>query len=190
MSRLAIVAALEALDAGDQRSATQILLDALEASPRRIGVRCPDCRRRFELAGAPRSTPAPLHSPERRRVSVCAACGWDGDGPCGYPEFTPVPGGCVRLAADVNGIGWERLSDVEMRSIVFLDKPLLQASAFHLVAGRKGMGKGTVLADIAARVNRGELGGKRSVVWIGSEDSAAIDMKPRIVAAAATPKGF
>jgi len=80
------------------------------------------------------------------------------------------------------------LADVEMRSIVFLDKPLWQASAFHLVVGRKGVGKGTALADLAARVTRRELGEKRNVVWIGSEDSASIDIKPRIVAAEGDPE--
>ena len=80
-------------------------------------------------------------------------------------------------------IAWQRLSDVEMRSIVFVDKPLLQADALHLLVGRKGQGKGTLLSDIAARVTRGELGDKRNVVWIGSEDSAAIDIHPRIAAA-------
>lgn len=84
---------------------------------------------------------------------------------------------------EVGAITWERLSNVDMRSIVFLDRPLLQADAFHLVAGRKGQGKGTILSEIASRVTRGELGPKRNVVWIGSEDSAGIDIKPRIVAA-------
>jgi putative DNA primase/helicase len=84
-------------------------------------------------------------------------------------------------------VTWERLSEIDMRSIVFADKPLLQADAFHLVAGRKGMGKGTLLACWAACVTRGELGGKRNVVWIGSEDSAAIDIKPRLVAARGDP---
>ena len=78
---------------------------------------------------------------------------------------------------------WQRLSEVEMRSIVFVDKPLLQADAFHIVCGRKGTGKGTLLASFAARVTRGELGAKRNVVWIGSEDSASIDIRPRIEAA-------
>ena len=72
------------------------------------------------------------------------------------------------------------LSQVQPREIEYVDYPLLQASAFHLVAGRKGAGKGTTLADIAARVTRGELGTKRSVIWIGSEDSSAIDMRPRL----------
>jgi hypothetical protein len=88
------------------------------------------------------------------------------------PEPGPTP-----------SLRWERLSEIEMRSIVFIDKPLLQADAFHLVAGRKGMGKGTLLSEIAARVTRGELGAKRNVVWIGSEDSNAIDIRPRILAA-------
>jgi AAA domain len=92
-----------------------------------------------------------------------------------------------RLQVAVASVTWERLLEVEMRSIVFVDKPLLQADAFHLVAGRKGMGKGTLLSEVAARVNRGELGDKRNVVWIGSEDSAAIDIKPRIVAAGGDP---
>ena len=85
-------------------------------------------------------------------------------------------------------ITWGPLSDVEMRSIVFLDKPLLQADAFHLLAGRKGVGKGTVLVEFASRLTRGELGEKRNVVWIGSEDSAAIDIKPRVVAAGGDPE--
>jgi hypothetical protein len=75
-----------------------------------------------------------------------------------------------------------------MRSIVFLDpQRLWQAAAFHLVVGRKGVGKGTVLADLAARVTGGELGPKRRVVWIASEDSAAVDIKPRVVAAEGEP---
>jgi hypothetical protein len=75
-----------------------------------------------------------------------------------------------------------------MRSMVFLEKPLLQADAFHLLAGRKGVGKGTLLALIASRVTRGELGPKRGVVWVGSEDSAAIDIKPRVIAAGGDPE--
>jgi hypothetical protein len=85
-------------------------------------------------------------------------------------------------------IMWERLADVEVRSIVFRDKPLLQADAFHLFTGRKGVGKGTLLVEIAARVTRGELGERRNVVWIGSEDSAAIDIKPRVLAAGGDPE--
>jgi hypothetical protein len=85
------------------------------------------------------------------------------------------------------GITWQWLSEVPMRSIVFLDPPLLQASAFHLVAGRKGQGKGTLLAEVASRVTRGELGAKRNVVWIGTEDSLSVDIHPRVAAAGGDP---
>jgi predicted ATP-dependent serine protease len=80
------------------------------------------------------------------------------------------------------------LTEIAMRSIVFADKPLYQQSAFHLLAGRKGVGKGTHIADLAARTTRGELGAKRNVVWIASEDSTAIDIKPRLLAAGGDPK--
>ena len=70
-----------------------------------------------------------------------------------------------------SGITWQRLSEVEMRSIKFVDKPLLQGDAFHVSSlaargwarerARRGRGAG----------HRGELGQKRNVVWIGSEDS-------------------
>lgn len=85
--------------------------------------------------------------------------------------------------ADEMLLKWELLSDIEMRSIVFVDRPLWQASAFHLLVGRKGVGKGTMLADLAARFTRGELGPRRTVFWIGSEDSTAVDIKPRLLAA-------
>lgn len=87
-----------------------------------------------------------------------------------------------------NRFVWASLDDIEERSIRFLDRPILQASAFHLLVGRKGVGKGTVIADTAARMTRGELGAKRTVLWIASEDSAAIDVKPRLRAAEGDPK--
>jgi hypothetical protein len=61
-------------------------------------------------------------------------------------------------------LDWLPLSEIEMRSIEFVDRPLWQASAFHLLVGRKSVGKGTVLAHLAARVTRGELGAKRSAI--------------------------
>ena len=68
-----------------------------------------------------------------------------------------------------------------MRSIVWREKPLWQASAFQLLAGAKGSGKGTYLAGLAARVTK--LG--ENAVFLSSEDSAEIDLKPRLVAAGA-----
>ncbi len=80
--------------------------------------------------------------------------------------------------------GWRRLSDVELKPIRFIEKPLWQESAFHLVVGTKGCGKGTFLAHEAARVTRGELGEKRNVIWVAAgEDSLSIDVAPRILVA-------
>jgi hypothetical protein len=74
---------------------------------------------------------------------------------------------------------------IEMRSIEWLDKPQLQGSAFHLAAGPKGVGKGTWLARKIADTTHGRLGPKRNVLIVSSEDSASIDLKPRLVAAGA-----
>jgi VirE N-terminal domain. len=68
--------------------------------------------------------------------------------------------------------GWEnkksartvQLSTVAMMPIVFIDKPLFQANAFHLLVGKKNAGKGTFLSSVAARFTRGELGEKRNVL--------------------------
>jgi predicted ATP-dependent serine protease len=66
-----------------------------------------------------------------------------------------------------------------MRSIEWLEPPLWQRSAFQLLAGAKGSGKGTYLAGLAARVSRSGV----NVLFVSSEDSTEIDIKPRLVAA-------
>jgi hypothetical protein len=68
-----------------------------------------------------------------------------------------------------------------MRSIRWLERPLWQKSAFQLLAGAKGSGKGTYLASLAARVS---LSGA-NVLFVSTEDSTEIDLKPRLVAAGA-----
>jgi hypothetical protein len=84
--------------------------------------------------------------------------------------------------------GWVRLSDVQKQSIRFADKPLWQWGTFHVVVARKGKGKGTSTASLAARFTRGEFGWKRTVIWIGTEDSPSIDIRPRIEAADGLPE--
>jgi hypothetical protein len=71
------------------------------------------------------------------------------------------------------------LAEVTMRSIEWLEKPLWQRSAFQLLAGPKGAGKGTYIAGLAARVSRAGA----NVIFVSTEDSASIDLKPRLVAA-------
>jgi 5S rRNA maturation endonuclease (ribonuclease M5) len=70
------------------------------------------------------------------------------------------------------------ISAIAMRSIEWFDRPLWQQSAFTLLAGPKGAGKGTYLAGLAARVSHDQ-----NVLFVSSEDSVAIDLKPRLVAA-------
>jgi hypothetical protein len=73
------------------------------------------------------------------------------------------------------------LTEIRMRSIEWLEKPLWQRSAFELLAGAKGAGKGTYLAGLASRVS---LSGE-NVLFVSTEDSTEIDLKPRLVAAGA-----
>ena len=81
-------------------------------------------------------------------------------------------------------IEFEYLEDIEMKPIRFIDKPFFQKDCFHLVVGKKGVGKGTFLTDLAARFTRGELGPRRNVIWItAGEDDKSMDIRPRLVAA-------
>jgi hypothetical protein len=91
----------------------------------------------------------------------------------------------LRLPAAIAPLEIVRGGEVEMRPIRWLEKPLLQDSAFTLLAGRKGCGKGTYVAKIAAKLTCGTFGEPRDVVFISSEDSAAIDLIPRLRAAGA-----
>ena len=61
----------------------------------------------------------------------------------GVVAAVPARPGGLRSCISIHGIAWQRLSEVGMRSIVFVDKPLLQTDALHLLVGRKGQGKGT-----------------------------------------------
>jgi hypothetical protein len=89
-------------------------------------------------------------------------------------------------ASPARTLTYRRLADVEMKSIEWLDKPLFQRAAFHLVAGKKGAGKGTYLAYLASRVTQGQLFDQpMNAVFMSSEDSDAIDIKPRAIAAGA-----
>lgn len=75
------------------------------------------------------------------------------------------------------------LKTIKPRAIEWIDKPFLQGSAFHLVAGPKGVGKGTWLARIMASVTKGTYGAALDVLLISTEDSASIDIHPRLKAA-------
>lgn len=86
-----------------------------------------------------------------------------------------------------------QLSTIPVKPITWIDFPFLQGSAFHLLAGVKNSGKGTWLAQVAARVTRGEFnpdGWPQKVLWLAlGEDSYAIDVRPRIEVAGGDPAG-
>lgn len=88
------------------------------------------------------------------------------------------------------GLTFASLADVEMHSVEFLDEHgLIQADAFHVVAGIKGVSKSTWLAWVAARFTNGDFGPKRRVIWLAlNEDSYELDVKPRIVAVGGDPE--
>lgn len=73
-----------------------------------------------------------------------------------------------------------RLTGIAMRSIEWLERPLWQKSAFQLLAGPSGVGKGTYLAGLASRISK-----RANVLFVSTEDSTEIDLKPRLVAAGA-----
>jgi hypothetical protein len=75
------------------------------------------------------------------------------------------------------------LETIEARSIEWLDRPFLQHSAFHLLAGPKGVGKGTWLSRVMANVTTGVYGPSCNVLLVSTEDSASIDIRPRLMAA-------
>lgn len=80
------------------------------------------------------------------------------------------------------------LSGYDVRRVKWLEKPFWQAGAFHLLGGRKGSCKGTLLARQTARVTTGDLyGSPKRVLVITSEDSIELDFKPRVLAAGGDP---
>jgi hypothetical protein len=88
-------------------------------------------------------------------------------------------------------INFTQITQLEMEAIRFVDFPLFQSSAFHMLVAKKGQGKGTFMAAIAARFTRGELGDKSNVLWIAcGEDSYSLDVKPRLVAAGGVTDNF
>ncbi len=85
-------------------------------------------------------------------------------------------------ASDRSGVSW--LNEHELRQAEYVDRPLLQASTFHLLGGRPGVGKGAICASWVARCTIGQLYPEpRPVLWLSSEDDPSIDLGPRVEAA-------
>ncbi len=126
-----------------------------------------------------------------RVVGECSGCGRPSEeDPCPscLAGGEPTPAEPADAENAEQDRGWTRLSEIEKRSIRYVDKPLWQWGAFHVLVARKGKGKGTSTASLAAQFTRGEFGRKRTVIWIGTEDSPSVDIRPRLEAAGGLPE--
>lgn len=79
-------------------------------------------------------------------------------------------------------------TELRFRRVKWAWENRLPIGALTLLAGREGMGKSSLWADLAAKVTRGTLPGEyvgqqRSVVVVATEDSWAHTIGPRLVAA-------
>lgn len=79
-------------------------------------------------------------------------------------------------------------STIQMRGVKWFHKGLIPAGMVTLLAGREGIGKSTVWADIAAKATRGTLPGRylgkpQTVVVCATEDSWEHTIAPRLRAA-------
>jgi len=107
------------------------------------------------------------------------------DGALKYPSGTVDPWELDEEATDTSDE--VVLSTLTPRNVDWHWRPFVQVSAFHLLAGEGGAGKGSWLALMTAAMTRGVSeyldGAPRNVIIVASEDSAEVDLVPRILAA-------
>ncbi|MCW3471042.1 AAA family ATPase [Rhodococcus pyridinivorans] len=104
----------------------------------------------------------------------------------GLDDFEPV---------DLGGHAGRRLkitrgSDVKMQRVRWVMEDWIPAGSLTLLAGREGLGKSTIAAQICAQITCGTLEGElhgsaRNVLYIHSEDSREFTVAPRLKAAGA-----
>jgi hypothetical protein len=136
---------------------------------------------------------APTHSPTDSPLSQLRRAG--------YP-LRGGPGGegrKVRIAVrpDRQPLGHTvRLSDVAPESLRWLWKDRIPAGKITVLDGDPGLGKSTLLCELAARVSRGdrlpsddsELAAPRGVLLFSAEDDVHDTIRPRIDAAGGDPQ--
>lgn len=84
------------------------------------------------------------------------------------------------------GLRLTALSDVPAERVRWLWPGRLARGKVHIIDGDPGLGKGTLCADVAARISTGQewpdglanLVG--TIVWLGAEDGAADTIRPRV----------
>lgn len=130
--------------------------------------------------------------------------GWEGTGydpapaalpsryrPDAHPEIAAIRGVSDQQEADGSTGRIVRLASVDglaMRRTRWLWDQRVPLAAMTLVAGREGIGKSTVVYDLAASITRGALRGEhfgqpRSVVIVATEDDWEATILPRLAAA-------
>jgi hypothetical protein len=77
------------------------------------------------------------------------------------------------------------LRQIEARDVEWIDRPFLPVGELVTNNGDGGIGKGLLAVHYAARISRGELGKRRSVVFAVAEDAFDTVLKPRLLAAGA-----
>lgn len=126
--------------------------------------------------------------------------GWEGTGydplpsqyrPDVHPEIAAIKGVSDQQEAEAPPGRIVRLASVDgltMRRTRWLWDQRIPLAAMSLVAGREGIGKSTVVYDLAASITRGVLRGEhfgkpRSVVIVATEDDWEATILPRLTAA-------
>lgn len=104
----------------------------------------------------------------------------------GLDELVPV---------DMPGVAGRRLrvtrgTDVKMQRVRWVMPDWIPAGSLTLLAGREGLGKSTIAAQICAQITRGTLDGElhghpANVLYVHSEDSREFTVAPRLKAAGA-----
>ncbi|KHJ73392.1 AAA family ATPase [Rhodococcus sp. Chr-9] len=99
------------------------------------------------------------------------------------------------VVVDLDGNAGRRLkvtrgADVKMQRVKWVMEHWIPAGSLTLLAGREGLGKSTIAAQICAQVTRGQLEGElhgtpRNVLYVHSEDSREFTVAPRLKAAGA-----
>jgi hypothetical protein len=101
------------------------------------------------------------------------------------PVATAVDSGHV---ADGRRLRFTRASDIEPESTSWLWRGRLPLGAVSLLAGRQGLGKSTLMVELAAQLSRGVLdgdlyGNPASTLIVTYEDHPASTIRPRLMAA-------
>ncbi len=79
-----------------------------------------------------------------------------------------------------------RLGEVAPIEPQFVERPLIQAATFHLLAARPETGKGVLCTRWIARCTNGDMYGKpKNALWLSSEEDPARDLRPRLDVAGA-----